>query len=103
MFETAPSNPTEAPALLQFVQTKLHAKRVAIIRDENSYGQEGEKILNQLAKNYGIEIVSSQSYPGAGTDFTAQVVATKNANPDTIFVWGAATVIIRRRSARRGS
>ncbi len=91
VFETAPSNPTEAPALLKFAQTNLHAKRVALIRDENSYGQEGEKILNQLAKGYGVEVVSSQSYPGAGTDFTAQVLATKNANPDTIFVWGAAT------------
>ena len=91
VFEAAPGNPTEAPALLQFAQTKLHAKRVAIIRDENSYGEEGEKILSRLAKDYGLEIVSVQSYPGAGTDFTAQVLATKNANPDTVFVWGAAT------------
>ena len=90
IFETTPSNATEAPALLAFAK-RTGTKRAGILADENSYGAEGTKLLNASAKNYGIEIATSQTYPSTGTDFTAQLLQIKNANVDTIFVWGAAT------------
>ena len=91
LFEAAPSSETEARALLAFATTKLHAHRAAVIYDENAYGTQGNDILNRLAATYNVQIVGSQSYPGAGTDFTPQIVAIKNVNPDMVLLWGAAT------------
>jgi len=91
IFETTPSNATEAPGLLDFVSKKLGAHKVAILNDENSYGAEGAKILNELAGRYNVQIVATQSYASTGTDFTSQLLAIKNSGADTIFVWGAAT------------
>jgi branched-chain amino acid transport system substrate-binding protein len=90
VFETNPNNAIEAPALLDFATKKLGAKKIAVIHDENAYGSEGAKIVEGLAKDHGVDIVTDQSYPGASTDFTAQLVAIKNAGADTIVLWGAA-------------
>jgi branched-chain amino acid transport system substrate-binding protein len=90
VFETTPSNATEAPGLLEFAK-RTGTHRAGILADENTYGAEGTKLLNALAKSYGIEIASAQTYSSTGTDFTAQLLQIKNANVDTIFVWGAAT------------
>ncbi|HTW85365.1 MAG TPA: ABC transporter substrate-binding protein [Candidatus Sulfotelmatobacter sp.] len=90
VFETNPNNAIEAPALLDFAAKKLGAKKIAVIHDENAYGAEGARIVAGLAKEHGVEIVTDQSYPGASTDFTAQLVAIKNSGADTVVLWGAA-------------
>jgi len=90
VFETNTSNATEAPALLDYATKTLGAKHIAIIHDENAYGSEGAKIVESLAKEHGVDVATDQSYPGAATDFTAQLVAIKNSGADTIVLWGAA-------------
>ncbi len=91
VFETTPANSVEAPALVAFATKKLHAKRAAVIADENAYGQEGLQILGDLIPKAGMQLTTSQTYPSAGSDFTPQVLAVKNSNPDVVFLWGAAT------------
>ncbi len=91
VFETTPSNGVEAPALVAFATGKLHAKRAAVIADENAYGQEGLQILGDLIPKAGMQLATSQTYPSAGSDFTPQVLAVKAGNPDVVFLWGAAT------------
>jgi len=91
IFQTTPANGVEAPALVAFAKDKLHAKKAALIVDENAYGQEGMQIMADLIPKSGMTLTTSQTYPSAGSDFTPQVLAAKNTNPDVIFLWGAAT------------
>jgi branched-chain amino acid transport system substrate-binding protein len=91
VFETTPRNELEVPALLAFMKKRCGTKKAAIVHDENSYGQEGDRLLNALAKDSAIDIVDSESYPGAATDFTPQLEKVKSSGADTLFIWGAAT------------
>ena len=63
-------------------------KKIGILSDSNAYGAEGLKMLQQLAGDFGIEIVASEVYNTDDADMTAQLTKIKNANPDAIVVWG---------------
>lgn len=91
VFQVNPRDQLEAVSLLSFAKSRLHAKNVAILHDENLYGTGGAAIAAGEAKALGIGVVGQESYPGTATDFTAQIVKLKNAKPDAVVLWGATT------------
>ncbi|HZX67468.1 MAG TPA: ABC transporter substrate-binding protein, partial [Candidatus Elarobacter sp.] len=84
VFEAAARDQLEAQALLNYARTKLHAKSIAILHDENLYGTNG-----------------SEAHPGTATDFTPQIVKPRDAHPDVLVIWGATqTPALATRAAR---
>lgn len=101
VFEAAARDQLEAQALLNYGRTKLHAKTVAILHDENLYGTNGAQIVTDQAKADGLQVVGNEAYSGTATDFTAQIVKLRDAHPDVLVIWGAtATPALATRAAR---
>jgi len=101
VFQVNPRDQLEAIALLTFAKSKLRAKNVAILHDENLYGSGGAAIAAAEAKSLGLGIVGDESYPGTATDFTPQIVKLRDAKPDAVVLWGATTTPgLAIRSAR---
>jgi branched-chain amino acid transport system substrate-binding protein len=91
VFQVNPRDQLEAVSLLTYAKSRLRAKSVAILHDENLYGSGGATIAAAEAKALGINVVGQESYPGTATDFTAQIVKLRGAKPDAVVLWGATT------------
>jgi len=101
VFQVNPRDQLEAIALLTFAKSRLRAKNVAILHDENLYGSGGAAIAAAEAKSLSLGVVGTESYPGTATDFTAQIVKLRDAKPDAVVLWGATTTPgLAIRSAR---
>jgi branched-chain amino acid transport system substrate-binding protein len=91
VFQVNPRDQLEAVSLLTYAKSRLRAKNVAILHDENLYGSGGATIAAAEAKALGMNVVGDESYPGTATDFTAQIVKLRGAKPDAVVLWGATT------------
>ncbi len=91
VFQTPAHDALEMQALLAYASRKLHAKRAAILHDENNYGTNITNVALAEAPQHGMTIVANEAYPGEATDFTAQWQKIKAANPDIVLLLGAAT------------
>ncbi|HXP91827.1 MAG TPA: ABC transporter substrate-binding protein [Candidatus Binatia bacterium] len=101
VFQMIPGNDLEATALLQFAKTKLHAKTIALLHDDNVYGVAIEGVMLKQAKAMGVDVVADQAYPGTATDFTPQIVAIRDSKADVMMLLGATlTTAIATRNAR---
>jgi branched-chain amino acid transport system substrate-binding protein len=89
LFQVASASDDEARAYVNFAATTLKAKNVAIVHDENQYGTAAATATEAAAKDDGLTVVDTESYPGDATDFTPQLLRVKGAKPDAVFLLGA--------------
>ncbi len=62
--------------------------RIGTLVDSNAFGTSGLEQLEALAGEYGIEIVSKESYNTQDPDMSAQVTRINSADAEAIVVWG---------------
>lgn len=88
------------PAMIELVTAKLKATRVAIMSEDGEWGKTlCGAIVEELKQLPDIEIVTEQVYGAADTDFTGQLLAVKEANPQVVINCGlfpAAKIILRQ-------
>lgn len=88
------------PSMVDLVTAKLNASRVAIMNEDGEWGKTlCASVTEELRELPGIEIVTEQVYGAADTDFTGQLLAVKNANPQVVINCGlfpAAKIILRQ-------
>jgi branched-chain amino acid transport system substrate-binding protein len=88
VFQAPPRDDLEAAKVVTFARTSLHARTLGLIHDENEYGTNGARVVTNVAKDEGLQVIDDESYPGDGTDFTAQVGRLRAAKPDVVVLWG---------------
>lgn len=68
------------------------------------FGQLGQEATTALAQKAGIDIVLSEAYDPAATDFTPLVTKVTDAAPDAFVIWGAGPgpVIITKQMEGKG-
>ncbi len=82
-------DPFQGEVLAAFARRRLGLKRAAVLVDAGSPYSTG--LAEFFAKTFtalGGEIVATQRYTGADTDFRAQLTALRAATPDAIFLPG---------------
>lgn len=71
--------------------------KVAIITTTTGFGAGGKQQLEDLAKEYGIEVVANETYKPTDTDFTVQLTKIKNSGAQALVNWsieeGQSTVL----------
>lgn len=89
---------------LQFTTKYLKAKRIGIIYNLTPAAQSATKLLQDLAPKWGLEVVSTQGVEVTATDFTPQLAAFKDANPEAIldFMTGPAHILEAKAAATVG-
>jgi branched-chain amino acid transport system substrate-binding protein len=103
VFKNFPSTDLSLRAQLSFAQEQ-GAETVAIVGANNAYGQEPIETLPEVAGEFGLEVVGSETFDPAATDMTAQLTTLQADNPDVILVWAVnpANAIIAANSQQLG-
>lgn len=82
-------DPYQGEVMAQFVSSKLHAKKVAVLIDNSSdYAKGLAKFFTENFTKAGGEIVGTEAYLQKDTDFNATLTKIKAMNPDFIYVPG---------------
>jgi branched-chain amino acid transport system substrate-binding protein len=88
------------PSMVEMIKTNLQAKRVAIVNEDGEWGKTlCDNVVAELEQEPDIEIVTRQVYSAADTDFTGQLIAVRDADPQVIVNCGlfpAAKVLLRQ-------
>jgi len=78
--------------------------KVALLNAADGFGKDGARWMKKLAPEYGIEIVSQESFGTRDTDMTSQLTKARNANPQALIAWtiGPAGSIIAKNKVQLG-
>ena len=98
-------DPFQGDVIATFARKKLGLKRAALLIDATSPYSVG--LGEYFAKTFtalGGEVVVTQRYNGAETDFRAQLTAIRSAQPDSLFLPGyyVAAGLVARQSKQLG-
>jgi branched-chain amino acid transport system substrate-binding protein len=74
----------------EYATRRLGARRVAVIDDRSTYGQDVADIFANVAKQGGAAVVSRLFTSNAATDFSKILAAVKVAKPEVVFFGGYA-------------
>lgn len=92
VFRSAVPDRAIASDLIKFISERLPGKRrIAVIYVNDDFGKGGMDAVQANAKQFGMEVVASESYTRGDLDFTAQLTKLRAANPDAIVDWSRYT------------
>lgn len=63
-------------------------QQIALARDASGFGEGVEELFTELGEPYGIEVITTESFAPDASDFTAQMVNIRDADPDSVVIWG---------------
>jgi branched-chain amino acid transport system substrate-binding protein len=72
-------------AQVAYAMKTIRPKRPAIISSNDELGKSYAPLVQRFFQENGIQIVSQQTADNTVSDFTAQILATKAANPDVVY------------------
>lgn len=93
VFRTAPTDTLIIGAIMERGVFKQNRKRVAIMYQEDAYGEAGMKQATALSKAKNIEVVASVAAPLNAIDLTAAATNIRNANPDVVLLQTSAPAL----------
>lgn len=79
IFRLRPDDSISAAAMIQFIKNDLGLTKVGILHDTDAFGSGGAALLEQYSKEQGITVVKDLGYTGDTKDYTAQLLAIKDA------------------------
>lgn len=73
-------------------------QKIAIITAADGFGRDGKNWLEKLAPEYGLKIISNESFQATDNDMTPQLIKIKAASPEAIICWtiGKAGAIVAK-------
>ena len=87
VFKTAQSDIQAVASIYEHIRQR-DIQKVGIITVANSFGESGKEQLLAQAGDFGITVVSSQSFGASDTDMTAQLTKIRQEKPGAIICWG---------------
>jgi branched-chain amino acid transport system substrate-binding protein len=105
VFRTGPLNDRlQGIALADFVLDQLRGQKVALAQQTDEYGRRGGQSLTEQMRTRGRPLVATEVFNLTDTDFTAQMLRMRQAEPDVIVIYGfpAPAAIITRQARQLG-
>ncbi|MCF8110125.1 MAG: ABC transporter substrate-binding protein [Desulfobacteraceae bacterium] len=87
VFKTAQSDIQAVAAIYGHIKQR-GIKKVAIITVANAFGESGKEQLIEQASDFGLTVVSSESFGADDSDMTAQLTKIRQEDPGAIVCWG---------------
>jgi branched-chain amino acid transport system substrate-binding protein len=77
---------------------KKGIQKIAVITAADGFGRDGKKWLESLAPEYGLKIISNESFQATDNDMTPQLIKIKAVSPEAIVCWtiGKAGAIVAK-------
>lgn len=87
VFKTA-QNDALAVARIYEQLNQRRINKVAILTVSDGFGASGREQLKAQARNYGIQILSDETYGPKDTDMTAQITKVRGSQAQALICWG---------------
>ena len=87
VFKTAQNDALAVARIYEHLK-KRQINKVAILTVSDGFGASGREQLTGQAKNYGIQIISDETYGPKDTDMTAQVTKIRGSQAQALICWG---------------
>jgi branched-chain amino acid transport system substrate-binding protein len=103
VFKSPQRSSTAVQVLYGFLKEK-GLKKIALLTAADGFGKDGVAWLQKLAPEFGLEIVTEESFAPNDTDMTAQLTKLKNSPAQAIVCWtiGPAGAIVAKNRAQLG-
>lgn len=87
VFKTAQNDSVVLQNIVEYAKSKGW-KKIGLLRDASGFGEGVAEMLNDLGKADGISVVQTEKFAPDATEFTAQMLNTRNAKADVNLIWG---------------
>lgn len=87
VFKTAQNDSVVIERIIDDMAAKGY-QRIAVARDASGFGEGVPEAFAEIGADAGIEVVTTESFAPDATDFTAQMVNIRDADPDAVVIWG---------------
>ena len=103
MFKEFPSPLDGLQGQLEYLKEQ-GLDKVAIIYQNNAYGQAPAEAMPDMAEELGLEVAASVAFPPAATDVTPQLQAVAQSDPDAVIVYAVtpANAIVAKNAQALG-
>ncbi len=87
VFKTAQNDRVVLEKMVDDMKAKGITK-VAVARDASGFGEGIPEMLTEIGKSAGITVTTVQKFAPDATDFTAQMIALRDSQPQAVLIWG---------------
>jgi branched-chain amino acid transport system substrate-binding protein len=88
VFRNFPTSQQEAQVMVEFVKDMLKINSLSILYINDIFGEGAMKALKIGLENYGLRIISIDSFEKDSSDFRALITKVINLKPDAIYIYG---------------
>ncbi len=106
LFRVRPDDSIVARGMVKYIQEDMKLTKVGILHDADAFGTGGADLVERYARQAGLTVVKREKYTGTDRDFTAQLLALKEAGAEVMVVYataGSAIAVIQRQYRQLGS
>jgi branched-chain amino acid transport system substrate-binding protein len=105
LFRVRPDDSIAAGAMVKYIKEDTKFTKVGLLHDADAFGTGGADLVEKGAKEAGLTIVRREKCTTAAKDFTAELLAMKNAGAQILIFYGheEATALLQRQLRQLGS
>ncbi len=105
LYRVRPDDSIAAGAMVKFVKEDTKFTKIGLLHDSDAFGTGGADLIEKGAKEAGLTVVKREKCQTAAKDFTAELLAMKNAGAEVLIYYGhqEATAVIQRQMRQLGS
>lgn len=105
LFRVRPDDSIAAGAMVKYIKEDTKFTKIGLLHDADAFGTGGADLVEKGAKELGLTVVKREKSQTAAKDFTAELLAMKNAGAQVLIFYGhqEATAVIQRQMRQLGS
>jgi branched-chain amino acid transport system substrate-binding protein len=105
LFRVRPDDSVAAGAMVKYIKEDTKFTKIGILHDSDAFGTGGADLVEKGAKESGLTVVKREKSATAAKDFTAELLAMKNAGAQILVFYGhqEATAVLQRQLRQLGS
>jgi branched-chain amino acid transport system substrate-binding protein len=105
LFRVRPDDSIAAGAMVRYIKENTKLTKIGLLHDADAMGTGGADLVEKGAKEAGLTIVRREKTATAAKDFTAELLAMKNAGAEILVFYGhqEATALLQRQVRQLGS
>ena len=105
LFRVRPDDSVAAAAMVKYIKDDTKFTKIGLLHDQDAFGTGGADLVEKAAKEAGLTVVRREKSTTAAKDFTAELLAFKNAGAEVLIFYGhqEATALLQRQMRQLGS
>ena len=105
LFRVRPDDSIAAGAMVKYIKEDTKFTKIGLLHDADAFGTGGADLVEKGAKEAGLTVVKREKSATAAKDFTAELLAMKNAGAEILVFYGhqEATAVLQRQMRQLGS